>query len=187
MITIKCFGEGSWIHLLDSTTKTVKCYNIIAAKMKLPIEEALLDISFYQHFKNNIDEIDHLIIDSFGGLLHLQNATIEIWFDRKKVAKIPFQDLVTTTSLFPLYKTTKIDFKKNQFEKGIYLKETVIGCVGVYKIDAKNFDINLLSFQLLTSFFNPTLLLINFTYQNILLKKVKDDCLTMHQEIIILE
>jgi hypothetical protein len=187
MITIKCYGQGCWIHLLESNEDAVKIYHIIAKSMKLPVEEALLDVFFYSYLKSDVQEIEHLIVDSFGGLLHLQPATIEIWFERKKIAKIPFQDLVTTTSLFPLYKTTKIDFKKNQFEKGIYLKETVIGCVGVYKIDAKNFDINLLSFQLLTSFFNPTLLLINFTYQNILLKKVKDDCLTKHQEIIILE
>ncbi|QXP70736.1 hypothetical protein H0I29_01175 [Polaribacter sp. R2A056_3_33] len=186
MITIKCYGQGCWIHLLESNENAIKSYQIIASKIKLPIEEALLDISFYQYFKNNIQEIDDLIIDTFGGLLHLQNATIEIWFGRKKLAKIPFEDLVTTTTLFPLYKINKIDFKKQQFEKGIYLKETVIGCVGVYKIGFDNFDINLLSFQLLNSFFNNNTLLINFTYQNVILKKVKDDCLTRHQEIVII-
>ncbi|MCL7765350.1 hypothetical protein MPF19_18160 [Polaribacter sp. Z014] len=187
MITIKCYGQGCWIHFLESNEDATKSYQIIASKMKLSMEEALLDISFYQYFKNNIQEIDDLVIDTFGGLLHLQNATIEIWYGRKKVAKIPFENLVNTTTLFPLYQINKIDFKKQQFEKGIYLKETVIGCVDIYKIAVEKFDINLLSFQLLSSFFNDNTLLINFTYQNELLKKVKDDCLTKHREIIILK
>lgn len=186
MITVKLFGEGCYIHLLESRPKSLKIYEAIAEKMKSPISEALLDLHFFQILNSNIHSIDELIIDSFGGLLPISPAYIEIWFQRKKAAKIPLQELITSSTLFPLYNVHKIIFQKHQFEKGIYLKETVIGCIGVYKLDIKVFDINLLSFTILESFFTKYPLLINFTYQENIFLKLKEDCLTKHQEIIIL-
>lgn len=186
MITIKLFGEGCHIHLLESRPKSLKIYEAIAEKMKLPINEALLDLHFFQILNANIHSIDELIIDSFGGLLPIFPASIEIWFQRKKAAKIPLKELITSSTLFPLYNVHKKKFQKHQFEKGIYLKETVVGCIGVYKLDFKSFDINLLSFAILESFFTKHPLLVNFTYQDNIFLKVKEDCLTKKQEIIIL-
>jgi hypothetical protein len=186
MLTIKCYGQGCWIHLLESSKDSVDIYNTIASKIKLPITEALLDVQFYQILKSDIQTIDDLIIDSFGGLLPLHPASLEIWLGRKKIAKISFQELIQPSTLFPLYNVKKINFSKHQFEKGIYLKETVVGCIGVYKIACDNFDIEQLSFTLLSSFFSNNPLLLNFQNKDVILRKVKDDCLTRHQEIIIL-
>jgi hypothetical protein len=186
MLTIKCYGQGCWVHLLESSKNSVDIYNAIADKIKLPITEALLDVQFYQILKGNINAIDDLIIDSFGGLLPIEPAVIEIWFGRKKITKIPFYELITPSTLFPIYKVRKINFSKNKFENGIYLKETVVGCVGIYKIKSDDFDINQLSFTLLSSFFNKSTLLLDFKSNDIILRKTKDDCITRHQEIIIL-
>jgi len=186
MLTIKCYGQGCWVHLLESSKDSQFIYNSIANKMNIPITEALLDVHFYQLLTSDIQTIDDLIIDTFGGLLSLQPASLEIWFERKKAAKIPFQELIQPSTLFPLYNVKKINFSKHQFEKGIYLKETVVGCIGVYKIACDNFDVDQLSFTILSSFFNKKPLLINFLYRDVILEKVKDDCLTKHQEIIIL-
>mgnify|MGYP005992424885 CR=1 FL=1 len=186
MLIIKCYGQGCWVHLLESSKGFQSTYTNIAESMKLPLAEALLDVQFYQLLKGDVQTIDDLIIDSFGGLLKAHPASIEIWYGRKKVAKFPFQELLAYSTLFPLYEVKNISFSKDQFEKGIYLKETIVGCVGVYKIACDNFDINQLSFTILSSFFNKDPLLINFLYQGVALKKVKDDCLTTQQEIIIL-
>ena len=58
MITIKLFGEGCHIHLLDSSKKSIEIYNEIASKMKLPLSEAILDISFFYKLNSNIQSID---------------------------------------------------------------------------------------------------------------------------------
>jgi hypothetical protein len=186
MIRIKLFGEGCHIHLLESSENSMKIYKSIAKKMKLPLEEALLDIGFCTKLNTDIQEIDQLIIDSFGGLLPVSPVKIEIWFKRRKAAKIPFQELLYSSTLFPLFQVKKINTTKNNFDKGIYLRETVIGCIGVYEFSSDTFNINQLSFTLLSSVFTNSPLLISFTYQNFPLKKVKEDCLTKHQEIIIL-
>lgn len=125
-----------------------------------------------------------MIVDTFGGLMRKPNSVIEVWFNRKKMAKISLDDLVTSKTLFSLYDIQKIALKEQQFEKGIYCKETVIGCIGVYKIAAEEFNINQLTFKLLSSNFTEEWILLDFSYQNQTLQKVKEDCLTKHQEII---
>lgn len=57
MITIKCYGQGCWIHLLESNEDAIKVYETFAAKMKLPLKEALLDSWFYQFFKTTFTEL----------------------------------------------------------------------------------------------------------------------------------
>ncbi|ARV06084.1 hypothetical protein BTO04_04925 [Polaribacter sp. SA4-10] len=186
MITVKLFGEGCYIHLLDSSDKTVNTYQKIANKMRVPLNEALLDIGFFLKMNSDIQSIHQLIIDSFGGLLPVYPAYIEISFNQKKVAKINLQELISITTLFPLYKVAIINFKNHQFDKGIYLKETVIGCIGVYRLPVNIFSIDLFSFTILHSSFTELPLLINFTYNDTSFKKVKEDCLTKQQKIIIL-
>lgn len=184
MITIKLFGEGCYVNLLESSVSSIKIYKDIAASMKLPLEEALLDLFFYHKLKTDIHNVNDLVIDSFGGLLSVATAYIEVWFKRRKKAKIFLKDLVFPMTLFPLYKVDLIPMKSNDFEKGIYLKETVIGCIGVYKIKSDNFYIDDFNFKILDSFFTKDYLLIEFTYKGELLKKIKEDCLTRSQEII---
>jgi hypothetical protein len=186
MITVKLFGEGCYIHLLDSSDKTVNTYQKIASSMNIPLNEALLDIGFFLKMNSDIQGIHQLIIDSFGGLLPVYPAYIEISFNQKKVAKINLQELINISTLFPLYNVAFINFNNHQFDKGIYLKETVIGCIGIYKLPSNSFNIDLLSFTILYSSFTELALLINFTYNDTSFKKVKEDCLTKKQEIIIL-
>lgn len=185
MITIKCYGQGCWMHLLASSEDALNVYKTFATKMKLPLEEALLDAWFYQYFNNKIQGIEDLIADTFGGLVHKQHSVIEVWFNRKKLVKISVNELVNTTTLFPLYAVKKIELTRQDFEKGIYLKETVIGCVGVYKMPTDQFDIEKLTFTLLSSDFLKPWMLVDFSYEENSFQKVKEDCLTKHQEIII--
>lgn len=184
MITIKLYGEGSYIQLLASSKTMMSIYKAIAKKMNLPIEEALLDLGFYQMLNTDIHSINELIIDSFGGLLPVSLSYIEVWFKRKRVVKVAFKELLASTTLFPLYKVVYID--TFSFEKGIYLKENITGCIGVYKLDVSSFNVDLLRFTVLKSRFTQYPLLIDFTYNNYSLDKVKEDCLTRHQQIIII-
>lgn len=184
MITIKLYGEGSYIQLLASSKTMMSIYKAIAKKMNLPIEEALLDLGFYQMLNTDIHSINELVIDSFGGLLPIFPSYIEVWFKRKRVIKIPFKDLITQLTLFPLYKVTYID--NNVFEKGIYLKENITGCIGVYEIASNTFNVDLLMFTILKSSFTEHPLLIDFRYNNCSFSKTKEDCLTRYQQIIVI-
>ena len=184
MVTLKLYGEGSYIQLLESSEGSVNIYNSIANKMNLSLEEALLDLGFYQKLNTDIHSVNELVIDSFGGLLPIFPSYIEVWFNRKRVIKIPFIDLMTQLTLFPLYKIKYID--KLIFEKGIYLKENVTGCIGVFKIASSAFNIDSLMFTVLNSSFTKHPLLIDFTYNNCSFEKTKEDCLTRYQQIIVI-
>lgn len=184
MITLKLFGEGCHIHFLESSERSIRIYKSIATKLKLPLREALLDAFFFHYLNTDIKSIDDLIIDSFEGLLPINPLKIEIWFNRRKVAKIPFDELLNPTTLFPLYNIKKLNPSNSFFDKGIYLKEMVTGCIGVYRFDSSSFDINKVTFTLLNSIFTKEPILINTSYQGKSFEKVKEDCLTRRQEIV---
>ena len=186
MITLKLFGEGCHIHYLESSEPSIKIYKSITAKVRLPLKEALLDAYFFYLLKTDVESIDNLIIDSFDGLLPIFPVKIEVWFNRKKVAKISFNELLNPTTLFPLYNVENLNAPIIFFDKGIYLKEIVTGCIGIYKLDSSTFDINKVTFTLLNSIFTKEPILINTSYQGKSFEKVKDDCLTRRQEIVII-
>lgn len=186
MITLKLFGEGCFVHYLESSKASIETYKLIAAKMKLPLKEALLDAYFFYKLHSDVQSIDDLIVDSFGGLLPLSPWKIEIWFERKKIAKIPFNELLNSTTLFPLYNVENLNTPISFFDKGIYLKELVTGCIGTYKFDSSGFDIDNVAFTLLTSVFTEKPLLVNTSYQNKNFEKVKDDYLIRHREIVVI-
>ncbi|WP_272149756.1 hypothetical protein [Tenacibaculum aiptasiae] len=134
--------------------------------MRLPLKEALLVAYFFYLLKTDVESIDNLIIDSFSGLISIIPVKIEIWFNRKKVAKISFNELMNPPTLFPLYNVEILNTPINYFDKGIYLKEIVTGCIGIYKFDSSTFDINKVTFSLLNSIFTEEPILINIFYQD---------------------
>jgi hypothetical protein len=80
----------------------------VAARMKLPLEKALLDPFFY-YLKMPIASTEHLPGTKWSVYWTLKNQ-IEIWYDGKKIKKYIAdidQDL-----LFPIYNKTKIEIRR---------------------------------------------------------------------------
>lgn len=103
---------------------------------------------------------------------------------KKKLAKHTTESLLSTTTLFPLFRTKIYDFSDTTFESGFYLKEKIIGCLGIYEIPYDSFAIDDLQFEFLNSPLHGSLLLSRMQYEGMVLKKIKDDCLVQHQEIL---
>ena len=181
MVRIKFHGMGYLFHYLESSPESISLYRHFANKLNLPLFEALLDARFYQHIQLDPEDIQ---VYTLLGIPPTTSTQMEIWLSKKKLAKHTTESLLSTTTLFPLFRTKIYDFSDTTLESGFYLKEKIIGCLGIFEIPCDSFAIDDLQFEFLNSLLHGSLVLTRMQYQGIGLKKIKDDCLIQHQEII---
>lgn len=151
----------------------------VAAKMKLPLAKALLDLFFYYYLKRpSIQSVEHLPGIKISGLLDTPKNQIEILLDGKKIIKLHINDLNQEQLLFPLYNIHKTEITEN-YSPGIYVEQKAIGFIASYEIQLEHFNIDELQFHLVQ--FNNKHLLQKTSYQN---KKVlfrKKETLLIYQ------
>ncbi len=153
---------------------------IIAAKINIAINEAILDPFFYHALNNKkIKSLDDLDGECLEGLLNSNKNQIEIWLDRKKVQKLKVNDLIDDLLLFPLYKTEHRI--KHMNECGLYALRKDIGLIGQYETYIEKFNIDNLKFQLLLV--NDILLIEGVVYENEKLEITKKDTVTTQQYV----
>jgi hypothetical protein len=156
----------------------VECLKV-AAKMKLPLAKALLDLFFYYYLKRpSIQSVEHLPGIKISGLLDTPKNQIEILLDGKKIIKLHINDLNQEQLLFPLYNIHKTEITEN-YSPGIYVEQKAIGFIASYEIQLEHFNIDELQFHLVQ--FNNKHLLQKTSYQN---KKVlfrKKETLLIYQ------
>jgi hypothetical protein len=177
-LKILLFGESLKLKKVELTDSQKQDWNIIAAKMKITINEAILDPFFYHNLNNKkIKSLDYLDGECLEGLINNNKNQIEIWIDRKKVQKLKFNDLIDELLLFPLYRT-KCRIKPMN-ESGIYTVQKEIGLVAHYDIYIQKFDIDNLKFKL--TLVNDILLIESVTYEDEDLKITKKDTVVVQQ------
>jgi hypothetical protein len=150
-LKINLYGESWRLKKLQLTQELAnKLINAISA-LKISIGQALLDLEFYEHLKHpSLKGIEDLQFDEVGGLLNGRKSLVEIWFNGKKVQKLNLDTLFRPNTLFSLYNTRILDIKKENLESGIYLVENEIGLIACYELAIENFEIDKLSFNLVT-------------------------------------
>ena len=181
MVRIKFHGIGYLFHYLESSLESISLYRHFANKLNLQLSEALLDTRFYQQLQLNPEDIQ---IYTLMGIPPTTSTQMEIWLGKKKLAKLTTESLLSTTTLFPLFRTKIYDFSDTTLESGFYLKEKIIGCLGIFQIPSESFGIDKLEFEFLNSPFHEIPFLTRLQFQDKLIAKTKDDCLVQHQEII---
>ncbi len=151
----------------------------VAAKMKVPLVQALLNPFFYYYLKiPTIPSIEHLPGKKWTGLLDTPKNQVEIILDGKKIIKLHIKDLNQEQLLFPLYNLHKTEITEN-YSPGIYVEQKAIGFIASYEIKVEGFTVDDLQFHLLQ--FNDKQLLQKPSYQN---KKVifrKKETLLIYQ------
>lgn len=151
----------------------------VAARMKIPLVEALLDPFFYYNLKiNTIPSVEHLPGSKISGLLNTPKNQIEIVVDGKIIKKLRIKDLQQELLLFPLYNIHKTEIIE-EYSPGIYVEQKAIGFIASYEIKLDSFDIENLQFNLLK--FNDKQLLQQPTYQNKNFRFRKKETLLIYQ------
>lgn len=178
-LKVNFYGEGYALHQLENHI----FYQKIADKMKLTVPEALLDILFFYHLKNpKYQCLQDCYAHRFTGLIHTPKGKIEIWFGRKKIAKITTTNLCDTITLFPLYNIMNTNSENLQPQTTLYVEEQEIGLIGSYKIEIEHFNIAHLTFHIAQH--KQQKIIHQLSYKNKILKCTKTDTLLQKQVII---
>ena len=144
-LKIKLYGEGYLHHLLEDHD----FYKKIADRMKMDLTEALLDIMFFFYLDDPLyQNLQDCYQTTLSGLLNSPKGQIEVWLNRKKIAKIKTHEICEVITLFPLFHKKEIlledIFEANQ----IYIEEKEIGMIGEFKLKIGEFSINKLIFHI---------------------------------------
>ena len=145
------YGESWRLKKLKLTQELANKLTDAFSVLKISIGQALLDLEFYEYLNYpSLKGVEDLQFDEVGGLLNSHKGLVEIWFNGKKVQKLNLDTLFRPNTLFSLYNTRILDIKKENLEPGIYLVENEIGLIACYELVIENFEIDNLSFNLVT-------------------------------------
>ena len=184
MLTVRIYGRGYCISKLNFDEKEQTQFTTEASKNNVPVGLAILDYRFNKYIKPSINSIQDLCEDSFLAVLPNDESIFEVWFNRKKVAKIPIKNIVYQSTLFPLFNVHYLESHDSLFKGRYFLKEQIVECLGVFKILSQNFNIDEFKFLVSKNIIFNHAMLIYFNYQGNSFQKMKDDCLLEHQEIL---
>lgn len=163
-LKINLHGESWTLKKFECSDEDLKECLKVAAKMKRPLAQALLDPFFYYYLKiPSIASVEHLPGKKWAGLLDTPKNQIEIVLDGKKISKLHIKDFNQEQLLFPLYNIHKTEIAEN-YKHGIYVEQKAIGFIASYEIKVSDFSIDELQFHLVQ--FNDKLLLQKPSYQN---------------------
>jgi len=164
-LKLNLFGELFTLKRVILNSIEQEYYELIAARMKQPLHQAVLDPFFYYHLKlNSVDSLEKLPCEKVSGLMNTNKNQIEIWLEGKKILKIKLDELNQDQYLFPLYNIKK-SVHNNQNNSGIYIEQKEIGFIGSYEFKIEKFEMADLQFDLIEM--NNQLLLQSVNYSNI--------------------
>ncbi|MGO4819460.1 hypothetical protein [Flavobacterium sp. W22_SRS_FP1] len=160
-LKINLHGESWTLKKFEcSEEDLVECLKV-AAKMKLPLKEALLNPFFYYNLRlPKIPSLENLPGKKITGLLNSPKNQIEILLDGKKIRKHYFSDLLL---LFPMFEVDRISML-DDYSPGIYVEQKAIGFIASYELKVETVNLDDLQFKLLE--FKDKILLQKPTYQN---------------------
>lgn len=182
-VLIRFYGESFKIHALQIKNEYPEQFYEVAAKLGEPLEEALLNINFFNKLNiKGIVSIQDLIKNTFGGMVNNSKAHIEIWHGRKVLQKLNLDDLFYPKTLFPLF-NVHLERVNLRLQNGIFLIEKEVGLIGQYEIDLIEFDIYKLKFFISEVLYLKTnyQLLLSINYDSEPLQIKKSDTLVTYQ------
>jgi hypothetical protein len=178
-LKINFHGESWTLKKFECNDNNLKECIKVAARMKLPLEKALLDPFFYYYLRiPDIASTEYLPGTKWSGLLNSPKNHIEIWYDGIKIRKLHIADIEQDLLLFPIYNKNKIEIIE-EYSPGIYVEQQVIGFVASYELNIESFNLDELQFNLLQ--FNEKLLLQPPTYSSQNLRFRKKETLLIYQ------
>lgn len=182
-IKINTFGEGIEIRQLHLDSDTYKHWLAIAAKKKRTVPDLILDPFFYYSLKNEeINKLEDIDSNLISGMLNTPKSHIEIWFDRRKVLKIPSHELFNELVLYPLFNLEPtVSFISEELEKGIYVVQKTIGLLNSVQLEVASPELDIHDFIFETAKYENHQFFFEITYQNQSLNFIKNDTMVTYQ------
>ena len=179
----KLYGESYRIHRLYFDREYTAHFQEAAIKLGEPLENALLNINFFNYLNiKEIQTIQDLKQSTFGGLINNEKSQVEVWLGRRKLMKLRLENLFYQQTLFPLYQT-QFNRINDNLRSGLYLEEKEIGNIGIYESKVEKFEIDNLNFHLSEIGFTGIKyqLLNEISYETNSLQLIKSDTLLRYQ------
>jgi hypothetical protein len=178
------FGELFTLRRVILNSIEQEYYELIAARIKQPLHQALLDPFFYYHLKlNSVDSLEKLPCEEVSGLMNTPKNQIEIWFEGKRIHKLKMEELNQDQYLFPLYAVEK-EVLNVATAPGIYIEQKEVGYIGSYEAKITDFAIENIKFEL--AVVNHQQILQNITYNNAKTTFKKKETLITYQNSFII-
>ena len=185
-IKLRLYGESFKIHALNLNSSNLKDFMMASQRLNEPLEEALLNVSFFKILNlKSYDSVETMIDCTFGGLMNTSKNKIEIWCGRKCLQKFNLDDLFHPDTLFPLFNINKRKLTI-RLNNNMFLIEKEIGLIAEYTIEKDLFDINNLKFFLGDiKYLNENFqLLASLSYRESKLQSIKSDSLITYRHCV---
>lgn len=131
-LKITWFGEAIEYRKLELPAATLQRWEEVARDFKKEFPGIINDPFFFMKLKEEKwSSLDEVPCAETILLLPTPANHIEIWFKKKKIAKLRIQDIVSQQTLFPLFKN---NFKALYLEDGLHIKQKTIGQIASYEI-----------------------------------------------------
>lgn len=150
-IKIKLIGIGCLIAKSEVDLETFSKLTDTAERLKTSLQFAIYDAEFYAmlNMKGSNDLYKDKNKFEFYGLVSNPKSQIEIWKNGKRRKTIKFSELENENQLFSEYKVeTKKLFYQPSKVQNITLVESCVGSILIFKLQVKNFDLNLLQYRI---------------------------------------
>lgn len=185
-VLIRFYGESFKIHALQIKNKNPELFYEVAKELGEPLEEALLNINFFNKLNiQGMESIQDLIKNTFGGLINNSKARIEIRKGRKILQKFPLDELFNPKTLLPLFNINKriLTLKLNN---NLFLIEKEVGLIDAYELENEYFNIYKLKFNICDVHYNNEnfQLLLELSYNEKKIESTNSDSLITHQHCI---
>ena len=95
-----------------------------------------------------VELVDRAFELKHRGLINTYKNQIEIWYAGKKLQKFQLNDLNFQFIAFPLYRSTQNELDLKSLTSGIYVSEREIGLINSFEVQAENFGIEKLVFNI---------------------------------------
>ncbi len=177
------FGTGIRYWICEIPVPIYEQMNKIRVYQKVEWEHILFDFEFLNHFGyKHWSELSSKK-EQTGLLLDPMNR-IEIKQGSKILSRFRAIELTCEETLFPLYQTinTLLYIEPSQTTKRLVLIHLEKGLIGKFQFTTEQFQINHLTYELES--LKDLQYLRNVSYQNQLLKKIKDDSLIVSSLVI---
>lgn len=182
-IKINTFGEGIEIRQLHLESDTYQHWKIIANKRNRTVPDLILDPFFYYSLKDKkIKQLEDIDANLITGMLNTPKSQIEIWFDRRKVLKIPSHELFNELVLYPLFNLEPtVSFLSEELAKGIYVMQKTVGLLNSAQLEIDSPQLDIHDFTFKTAKYENHQFSSEITYQNQSLNFIKNDTVVTYQ------
>lgn len=182
-IKINTFGDGLEIRQLHLDSDTYQHWLSIATRKNRTAPDLILDPFFYYGLKDKkINKLEDIEANLITEMLNTPKSQIKIWFDRRKVLKIPSHDLFNELVLYPLFNLEPTaSFLSEELSKGIYVVQKTIGLLNSVQLEVDSPQLDIHDFTFKTVKYENHQFFSEITYQNQSLDFIKNDTVVTYQ------